>query len=985
MIFPTSFAQQRLLLVEQLMPGTPAFHIPTALRLRGPLRRDALLRAVDEVVARHESLHTVFLTVDGEAVQLIDPDLRVPVDERDLRGQPAAMSADELLEVLVAESERPFALDQRALRVTLFQLAEDDAVLALTLHHTIADLWSCAVFFRELAHFYGGGGELPPLDVQYVDYAIWQREQLTEEAEAGLLAFWREALDGAPRRLEVPGDRPRPAEPGLRGGSEPVGMPAAVARGARAVARELGATPFMVLLAGWDAVLARWTGQSDLVVSTSVATRTGQVEDLIGCFINVLLIRASVAGDPDFAELVDRVRRATLDAVDHQDLPFDRLVRHLAPESRGGHQPMTQVMVNLQNAPMADLLLPGLEVDAIVVPRRAAQLDLTLDLWTSGDTFDGVIEYSSDVFASGTVRALWAQYVTLLGAAVEAPRTPLSRLPLQGEEAGGARISPPAALPAAEPVPVRVAARAVADPDGVALTGPDGTVSWAELIARVRAVDLPAVGPVPVPAAPLLDSVVGQLAALAAGRTYLAVEPTHPAALTADLAAAPVPGVPAVLVGRGDGTVVALPPAAIDAAVNALTGDDGIRAGDRLLAMPSWAGERAPYAALSALAAGATLVVPAVVPADAGVTVWLSTASELSGMLDGANLARLRLVVLYGERPAPELVERLAAAAPGARLRHVAGPLEAAVGIALVADGATGTYRPVAGLAAVVLDGTGRVAAPAQPGELYLWGPAVALASPRLVPHPLAGAKGVPAGSVAVRSGLTARYAPGGGIEVGAPTGRHVLSDGYDIDLDVVSAALAKSPAVREAVVLAEGGRLVAWHAGGVEAELVTYLAAGLPAPAVPTCYVAVDRLPTDRDGGVDTDALPRRPKGAAAAAGRVAPRTPLETVVADVWGSVLGTPGIGANDDFLDLGGHSIAAMQVAALLVDTLGVEVSVRTIFTGPTVAGLAELLRELGRACGVDVDAAAGDALAVGEMADDELRRLLDAGGPVRPVE
>ncbi|GAA2736441.1 amino acid adenylation domain-containing protein [Actinocorallia aurantiaca] len=537
-IFPTSFAQERLWIVEQLAPGTSAYHVPVMLRLRGPLDRAALAGALALVVERHEALRTVFRQIDGQVVQRVLPAGPVPVEVRDVPGGEAGLAG-----LLAAEAALGFALDTGPLlRATLFRLAPDDHALTIVLHHLVSDGWSMGVLCGELSAAYGaltagGRPDLPEPPLQYVDYAIWERENLTGERAEELLTYWRAALADAPGALDLPLDRLRPALQSHAGGQVDIALDPATTAGVTALARELGASPFMVLLAAWSALLGRFTGSDDIVTGTADGSRDAQTEGLIGCFINTLPLRVRLGGDPSFADLVDRSRDAVLGALDHRDLPFDLLVEDLAPRRDLSRNPLVQVLLTVHGGPEPADGLTGLVAERIGVDRGGAQCDLSVQLRPDGDRFTGFLEFASDLFDAETVRRWWGHLATLLAAAVAAPGTRLSELTCMTEAEAAEAVGTGASIPAAD---VRleevVARRAALTPDAPALVWDGGSLTCAEYdrragalaaVLRSRGVDRET--PVAVHAERGPDLMVAILAVLKAGGAYVPVNTSYPA------------------------------------------------------------------------------------------------------------------------------------------------------------------------------------------------------------------------------------------------------------------------------------------------------------------------------------------------------------------------------------------------------------------------------------------------------------------------
>ncbi|HET7177904.1 MAG TPA: condensation domain-containing protein, partial [Solirubrobacterales bacterium] len=412
---PLSFAQQRLWFLHQLDPASPAYNMPSGLRLEGRLDRGALRASLADIVRRHESLRTTFQTVLGEPVQVVQPEAPVDVPRIDLRGVPALRRHEEATTLAREDAHRPFDLAAGPLlRALLVQLDGEDHVVLFTTHHIVSDGWSVGVLVREFAAHYearcaGRPPRLPELPIQYADFAAWQRARLTDGAEVErLLAFWRGQLAGAPGQLELPTDRPRPSRQSFRGRRRAWTLSPALRGEVEAFSRARGATPFMTILAAIDAWLAAYAGQDDLVVGSPIANRTrGELEGLIGFFVNALPLRARLSGDPTFAELVTQVREVALRAYEHQELPFERLVEELQAERDLGANPVFQVMFALQNAPLAPLALAGLRVTPLAIDFETAKFDLHLELWEDA-SLPGAIEWSTDLFDAATVARMTA-------------------------------------------------------------------------------------------------------------------------------------------------------------------------------------------------------------------------------------------------------------------------------------------------------------------------------------------------------------------------------------------------------------------------------------------------------------------------------------------------------------------------------------------------------------------------------------------------
>jgi amino acid adenylation domain-containing protein len=434
---PLSFAQRRLWFLDQMQPGSPFYNIPIALSLAGRLDRAAFAASVAGIVRRHESLRTAFDEVDSEPVQRIAPAaaVAVPVPTVDLAGLPEAARRAEASRLARLEALRPFDLERGPLlRVALLRLEAEEHLALFTLHHIVSDGWSTGLVTRELAALYtalaeGRPAPLPEPELQYADYARWQRDWLGGEALEALTEFWRRELGDAPPRLDLPGDRLRPAAASTRGGARSRLLPPELVADVERLARTESATLFMVVLAAGAALLGWLAGVEDLVIGTDVAGRNrAETEGIVGFFINQLALRCRLGGDPEFRELVARVREATLTAYAHQDLPFDKLVEILNPERSRAFAPIFQAKINLHNMPAPPLELPGLTIAPVAVARATAQFDWILNLTPLPEGMQAAIEYSADLFDPPTVDRMLALLEALLAAVVARPGMRLSEI-----------------------------------------------------------------------------------------------------------------------------------------------------------------------------------------------------------------------------------------------------------------------------------------------------------------------------------------------------------------------------------------------------------------------------------------------------------------------------------------------------------------------------------------------------------------------------
>ncbi|UYK86711.1 amino acid adenylation domain-containing protein [Xanthomonas sacchari] len=545
---PLSWSQERLWFLDRLDPAASlAYHMPAALRLQGRLDLQALQGALDDLVARHEVLRTCFVQGDDGTPRqhILSRDTGVALPCHDLSETATGAQAEQVARMAAEEAVRPFDLSRDVpIRGRLLMLSPQEHVLLLTQHHVASDAWSVGVLIREVgtlyaAHSMGRGDPLPPLPIQYADYAVWQRGAEHDATLQKQLRYWLEHLTGAPTLLELPTDRPRPAARTHGGADLQVALSASLTARLNAFARQQGVTPFMALLTGWSVLLSRLSGQDEVVIGTPVANRQrSEFEPLIGFFVNTLALRIRLAS-ATVDSLLAQVRADTLSAYAHQDVPFERVVEALQPVRSLGHSPIFQTMLTLDNTPASgNLELSGLQVSPIPQAATKAHFDLSLSLRETGGVFCGQLNYATDLFDAATVRRWWGSFECVLAAMVEAPSAPVRSLPLLHElerrtviETFNATSTPwtPGLLH------TRFEAQAAMSPDAVALEYGQERVTYAQLDARANRVAhrlrAEGVGPevlVAICVPRSIEMVVGLLAVLKAGGAYVPLDPAYP-------------------------------------------------------------------------------------------------------------------------------------------------------------------------------------------------------------------------------------------------------------------------------------------------------------------------------------------------------------------------------------------------------------------------------------------------------------------------
>ncbi|MGI5272923.1 amino acid adenylation domain-containing protein [Nonomuraea sp. CA-218870] len=1039
--------QERLWFLEQWRPGTALHNVPLVLELTGPADPDRLGEALQRVADRHPALRTAFESVDGQPRPLTR-DARVP-----WRWEEAGdwAHAWRLVREHVAE---PFDLGVPPLvRGGLVSVGADRHLLHLCIHHLAVDGWSLRHLLDDLGAAYRGL-PLPPLDgYGYADYAAWQRGRPV----AGHLRWWRSYLAGLPPVLELPGDRPRPAVQSFRGGTRRRVLPPDLAAALTDFARSRSATVFDVALSAFALLLRRWTGRTDLPIATPVAARPlPELEPLVGFFVNTLVIRADVAGDPSFAQLVERTRHGATAALGHEELPFALLVEALQPERALSHAPVVQVAFAHYRPSHHDWeLADGLAARLRHTDTGTAKFDLMLTLHEAPGEMLLEVEYAADLWDAATADRLAAQWLELVRGLLAAPGEPVSRvsaLPaderrrltswsrvtdVQEPNVQDPNVQEPAVQdpnvqePAVQEPDARGAdagltipelvARQVADRgDAVAVSADGVTLTYAELWARSGALAArlgPGRGRLIGLACPRgADLIVAMVAIVRTGAAYVPLDPSYPAARLSfmvedtgvrtvvghrdlldalprtgvetirvdDLSPAAGPEVPirsedaAYVIytsgstGRPKGVVVPhrgvvrlvhgadyvpldtttvlaqLSNASFDAITFEVWG--ALANGGRVVIVP-------PATALSPPALTELLRAERVTTLFLTAALFNAVTSEVPDAFatvdhlcvggEAIDVARVGEVLRGGHGPralydayGPTEVTTFSTCGPLAEPPTTRGPIG----------------RPISGTTACVVDlDTGDLAPVGVPGELWLGGPGVAWGYWRrpgataraFVPDPFSGGPGR-----LYRTGDLVRWTSGGTLEFLGRIDRQLKIRGFRVEPGEVELALSALPGVRACVVVARGPQdgpveLVAYvrpggHAGLTAGAVREALARELPDHLMPGHVVLVDRMPLDPNGKVDTSALPapeeRRP------AATVAPAGPVEELLAEIWAEVLGLERLGADDDFFEIGGHSLHAVKVTTRAERALRTSISVRDLFRHKTVRGLAAALRE-----------------------------------------
>jgi len=1023
---PLSHGQQRLWLLDRLKPGNVAYNESNFMRLRYAVDAGVLKRVLNEIVRRHEVLRTGFPTVDEEPVQQVAAELALELPVRDLRQLPVFEREGEALRQAANDARMPFDITQPPLlRATLYRLAEDDHILALTLHHLVCDGWSMGVMTVELSVLYWGflRGEpsaLPELALQYGDFALWQRQS---GALPKQVAYWRQQLAELPL-LELPADRPRPAEFTFHGAREPLSIEGPLVGALLQVCKREGATLFMLLLGAFYCLLHRYTGADDLRVGSPIAGRSrSELEPLIGFFVNTLLLRTDLGGDPPFLEVLRRTKETTWAALAHQELSFEQILQELNPPRDKSRNPLFQFAFQLFQAPHADGLQRETLLPFVPLATGICKFDLNLELIRTSTDVRGHVEYNIDLFESARMERLVRHYLRLLEGIAVDPEQRLSQLPLFDAAEASQLLeqdNDTAADFAAESSVPQVFDRiAKVHADMLAVACGDSTQTYRQLaeqsrrIANLlqhngvkhgepvgvffdRGVELPAV----------------LLAVLRVGAAYVPLDPGYPAQrlawMVADSGArvvlcqrglmqafdAPVrtlaiddltsePEQPAVEAAPDDlaymiytsGTT-GLPKGVAVSHRNVLrtvTGTPSLGLGParKVLQFAPFSFDASTFEIWGPLLNGGLLVVhPPGLPTMESLgrfireqrvdTAFLTTGLFRQLIEACPNELRGVSVLLTGGEAMPLATARAAwKALPRTRLFNMYGPTECttfATAFEIVDPDDLGASvpigRPLTNTTAYVLDANGQLVPIGIPGELHLGGMGVAqgywqrpeLTAQRFIKDRFVSRPG----ARLYRTGDIVERREDGNLLFIGRRDRQVKLNGYRIELAEVEAALERHPAVScAAVVVTEGEsrHLLAFveaAAGGrleVE-EVARFLVTQLPSHMKPEHIELLERLPVTSVGKLDREALAARAATARSGdAGNAPPRTPTEQKLAKLWEELLDARDVGRADNFFRLGGHSLAATRLLSRVRRHFQVDLSMRSFFDDPTVAGLA----------------------------------------------
>jgi len=1046
---PLSFAQQRLWFLNQIEPESSAYNTAIALRLDGALNLAALSMALDAIVERHEVLRTTYVMEESsDPIQRIGRPQVVEVSTVDLSDYPQSELDGRVQRMVSKLKERPFDLSRDLmLRARLLRLALDRHVLVVVIHHIASDGWSSAVLWRELAAYYtafsqGKSVSLPELPIQYADYAVWQREWLSGEVLASQLDYWKKQLRDLPT-LQLPTDRPRPAAQSYRGAQQAFKLSEELTQGLNKLSRDEGVTLFMTLLAAFQTLLSRYSGQEDICIGSPIANRKYvEIEGLIGFFVNTLVLRSDLSGNPTFKELLTRVRETALGAYTHQDLPFEKLVEELRPERSLSYSPLFQVLFNMAESGDSHVNLSGLEAAGFPTTDVGSKFDLTIYARSQPGGMQLNFVYNDDLFDQPRMTWVLQQYCYLLEQIVSAPEkrvrsysliTPASRLLLP--DPSMVLSEPPQQLvtstflswanqspdhPAvsqrgrswtyrklaecAETLALAMVAKGLERGDVVAIYGDRSFGMIAAMIATLLSggILLPIDRILPDRRKQLMLRVAKAKKFLYVGAKQaddawleeelnldiIRVEPQTGCALNAEpnpnLNLTQLPGISAddaayVFFTSGS---TGLPKGVLGCHkglshfLNWQRTTFAIAPDDRIAQLTSLSFDVVLRDIFLPLTSGATLCLPeASLEIGSDQTVhWL--AQERISVLHtvpavaqvwfeklphGASLANMRCVFFAGEPLPAALVKRFReTASKSAEMINLYGPTETTLAkcfYRVPADAPIGIQpigQPLPSTQALVLADDNQLCGINEAGEIVLRTPfrslgyinALENAQQPFVKNPFRD-DGL---DLIYFTGDAGRYQADGTLEILGRLDDQVKIHGVRIEPAEITAILDRHPLVKSCIVVArrnerDEATLVAYAVVSEQGQvtrkaLKSYLSAQLPAAMVPSSFVFLDKLPLTPNGKVDRNGLPM-PESVQRSE-FVAPRTPVEKGIAEIWAEVLRVDKVGVHDNFFDLGGHSLLATQVVSRMRVFFNYDIPLRSLFEAPSVEDLATMI-------------------------------------------
>ncbi|MEX3777270.1 amino acid adenylation domain-containing protein [Pseudomonas sp. MYb118] len=1047
---PMSFAQQRLWFLQQVAPDSAAYNLPRVIRISGALPPQRLERALNQLLARHDILRTAFREIDGVAMQVVDAQARLVLDQHDLTHLAEQPRAREIAQRIETQANTPFDLRQAPLmRATLLKVGADDQLLLLDMHHIVSDAWSNAILMHDLTCAFAQDNPLPRPAIQYADYAAWQRgEYLRSAACANSARYWQDYLGTPLPTLDMPVDVARSEQHRHPAGQHDLRLPAELCAELNRFCQQQGLTPFVVALGAWQLLLSRYSGQHDFTVGVPNATRNrSETQELVGCFVSSQVYRVRIDPLLPARDFLQRLRRESLAALDHGDYPLELSFDALQLQASAQANPLFQVLFNWRTDSVAPerIDLGGVSLEFLDSGPGQAKFDLSLDVSYSQQGIEANLEYSRDLYLPATILRMAGHWQNLLRALITQPSRALGELALLDDAERHRQLrqwNPPLLAPPEERVDQLFEHQAQATPDAVALICNDLTLSYAQLNAAANALAhsliAQGVGPevlVGIAVERSAAMIISLLAVLKAGGAYVPLDPDYPqerlgwmiedsglsVLLSQQSLLGHLPSLPGVQVrcvddldllgaspatnprcrttgnnlayvmftsgstGRPKG--VGITQAALTRHAQVALEFLGLTPEDRSLQFATFNFDAFVEQLYPALICGASVVLRGqdiwdsatwyrelldkqFTTSDLTTTYWNMLAKDFAAA-GQRDYGALRQVIVGGEAMPPEGVAAWGQAGLGhVKLLNTYGPTETTVSATLLdcSDYVTGQLplprsmpigQPLGGRSIYLLDTGGQPVPVGVVGELVIAGDLLArgyfqrpeLTAERFMPDPF----GSPGGRL-YRTGDLARYRADGVIEYVGRLDHQVKIRGFRIELGEIESCLLQSPHVREALVVAREGSAGLQLVGYVvprEAALdeqqqrqlrdtlKAELKASLPGYMVPAYLMVLPAMPVSPNGKLDRKALPL-PDLSQAQRPFIAPQTPLEQGLAQLWQEALQVERVSLDDNFFELGGHSILAIQFISALHARLGIKLALQQMLAHPTIEALARLI-------------------------------------------
>lgn len=1038
---PLSFTQQSMWLYDRFAKGNSVFNICNSMIMQGALDKDKFIKALSDLVARHEPLRTTFKSVDDKPVQVIHPAFQVEFPEIDLKDVPKGEQENRLKSAIKEESRRAFDLEKGPLfRFCLFTLEENEYVFCMTIHHIISDAWSNAIFFKEFLELYkayvkGENITLPELKIQYADYAVWVRKKIEEEKQKKLLDYWVKQLAN-PTTLQLPTDFPRPKVKDYEGGFEPLFVPSNISEKLKAIGKAEGVSMFMIILSAFQTLLYRYSGQTDIFTGTVVANRNRkEVENLVGSFMNTLVLRTNFEGEPSFIDVLRRVKQMTLDAYTYQGMPFDKLLEKIKPERDASMTPLFQVMFIMQNTEKVELELPELKMQQLDFESSMAPFDLRLQLTETENGLKGGFDYSSALFKPSTLKRISEHLLNILEYAANEPDKNVADIPILTAEEQSQILNDfndtDAVYSKEKVISQFFEEQASKTPDSAAVIFEDNKLTYKELneksnqLARfLHEKGIKQGSIVGIMLERSFEMIIGILAIEKARGAYLPIDPHYPKdrinyiledsgaklLLTHKNFDSVETGVQVEKIFIEDenlykGDCTNLP---VQASPNSVayiiytSGSTGkpkgvmieqhslinrlewmqkkypVESGDTILQKTTFTFDVSVWELLRWGMKGAKmcLLTPGA-EKDPGkivetieknnITVIHFVPSMLTAFLEylkdtgeAQRVSCLKQVFTSGEALTPKQVALFGGLLRdnGTKLANLYGPTEAAIDVSYFDCEASNCRdsvpigKPIDNIKLYVLDKKLQLQPVGVPGELCIAG--VGLARGYLNKPDLTAEKFVDnsftKGENLYRTGDLAKWREDGNIEYLGRLDFQVKIRGLRIELGEIENALLLHPDIKECIVnaweknpgdLHLAAYVVCNNKGGADSsELEKFLGKTLPDYMIPRIFVFLDSMPLSANGKANRKALPK--PVLEKKADYVAPRNDVENIILQIWKEELGLDTIGVNDNFFEVGGHSLLLTRVHSRLKKQFKKDIPLLDLFTYSTISSLAKYI-------------------------------------------